>query len=208
MSRVEWSVVTSLKVELSGVTSFKRKKMFYQNWTDNPMFKWKVVLLWEWYVVVNIKFLQPLSEAVGPEVLPPKWGGTNSSADICLGGQVIPFVCDTFLHMSRSLLIWNNCVFCLEKSIFPEGRLRVGFLSMWYHSPIILRGWYHSSIILRGSRFAIGVPPGAKFLRVSFERWPQFTVPLSIILHRVLGCNFSWHILYVDQFPQDKMVKM
>ena len=120
MSRVEWSVVTSLKVELSGVTSFKRKKMFYQNWTDNPMFKWKVVLLWEWYVVVNIKFLQPLSEAVGPEVLPPKWGGTNSSADICLGGQVILFVCDTFLHMSRSLLILNLCV--LSGKIHISGR--------------------------------------------------------------------------------------
>jgi len=31
---------------------------------------------------------EPLSEAVGLGVLPPKWGGTNSSADICMGGQV------------------------------------------------------------------------------------------------------------------------
>ena len=160
------------------------------------MFKWKVVLLWERYVVVTIKFLQPLSEAVGPEVLPPKWGGTNSSADICLGGQVILFVCDTFLHMSRSLLILNLCV--LSGKIHISGREASSRLSF---NVISFTDNINSSIILRGSRFAIGVPPGAKFLRVSFERWPQFTVPLSIILHWVLGCNFSWHILYVGQFP-------
>merc|ERR1719180_471195 len=31
---------------------------------------------------------EPLSEAVGLGVLPAKWGGTNSSADICMGDQV------------------------------------------------------------------------------------------------------------------------
>ena len=31
---------------------------------------------------------QPLSEAVGLGALPPKWGGSNSSAHICMGGQV------------------------------------------------------------------------------------------------------------------------
>ena len=54
-------------------------------------------------------------------------------------------------------------------------------------------------------RFAIGGSPGGEFndtshlgpfLKVSFERRPQLTVPPWKVTHWVSGCNFSWHILY------------
>ena len=71
----------------------------------------------------NLRYLyryytQPLSEAVGLGVLPPKWGGTNSSADICMGGQVF-VVC-----MS------GTCLVCLEHVWYLSGTFLVfGYLS-------------------------------------------------------------------------------
>ena len=88
--------------------------------------------------------------------------------------------------MSRSPLICISCVFSVQINISTTGGFRVGFLWTWYQSTIILRGSM--------SIFAIGGPPGAKFidtshfglfLRVSIEGWPQFTGPSWKILHLV-----------------------
>ena len=36
---------------------------------------------------VDFSYLQALDAACPVDILPPQWGGTNTGADICLGGE-------------------------------------------------------------------------------------------------------------------------
>ena len=37
---------------------------------------------------VDFSYLQALDAVCPVDILPPQWGGTNTGADICLGGEV------------------------------------------------------------------------------------------------------------------------